>query len=200
MPGGWICYSNFCRFRHNRGLWVCDLAIEDGGLITTVEVKQFEEAYWADIFTSARHGELELNLVSRVQTTLGLHKTMKRALAETEALYLEFVKPLALKSTNSGGFSQPLNPPEADYRKAQAWFHLCMHAEAGNIPVEGFPVAFRTALQYKLIKSFGFRAATPMIAEFENVTPVAVDRRLFMAREANYLTKASEAATKKGTE
>jgi hypothetical protein len=185
------------RFQGKSKLSVCDFAIEDGHLITTVELKKYEDSYWADIFTSARHGELELNLVSRVQTTLGLNKTESEALAESEALYLEFVKPLALKSSHSGGFSQPLNPPEADYRQAQAWFHLCMHAEAGNIPSEGFPVAFRTALEYKLIKSFGFRAATPMIAEFENITPVAADRRLFMAREANYLAKVSGASATK---
>jgi hypothetical protein len=185
------------RFEGRGRLFVCDLAIEDGHLMTTIELKKFEGSYWADIFTSARHEELELNLVSRVQTTLGLHKSETEALAETEKLYVDLVRPLALKSTHSGGFSQPLNPPEADYRQAQAWFHLCMHSEAGNIPTEGFPVAFRTALQYKLIKSFGFRAATPMIADFEKITPVAVDRRLFMAREANYLTKASEASTTK---
>ena len=167
-------------------------------IMTTVEIKRVNDAYWADMFTSARHGEVDLNLVTRVQVTLGLNKNESEAIEEVKEIYSSHVGPLALRSVSAGGFSEPLNPPEADYRQAHACFHLNMHAEAGSIPADGFPVAFRTALEYKLVKSFGFRAATAMIADFENVTSVAVDRRLFMAREANYISKASGAASKKG--
>jgi len=176
---------------------VCDLAIMDGELITTVELKISGGRFWADFWSSSRLSTIDLNFVARAQSALGSHQSEDTAAEEALELYEKFVKPLAIRSVESKGFPEPQNPPASPYREAQAWIHLVLHAEAGHLPPPGAPVAIRTALQYKLIKSMGFRAATPMIAEFEGVTPTAVDRRLFMAREANHLAKMSDAAGKK---
>jgi hypothetical protein len=185
------------RFMLGERVFVCDLAIMDGQLITTVELKKSGGRYWADFWTSSRLSTIDLTFVARAQSALGRHHSEDAAAKEAVELYEKFVKPLAVRSIESKGFPEPQNAPVSAFREAQAWIHLVLHAEAGHLPPPGAPVAVRTALQYKLIKSMGFSAATPMIAEFEGVTPTAVDRRLFMAREANHLAKMSDAVGKK---
>jgi hypothetical protein len=186
----------------------CDVAFIDDKIVVSVEFKFSPTGTFADFWVSGRHGENQLNLVLRFQAALpsaGLDgdslskpvrdqylELVKLAIPQAEHFYVSTLRPLAVASMELGGIPESIDPPTPEMRKTLAWVHLALHGEGGNLEQDGAPVAVRTALQYKLIKSFGFRAATPLIAAYEGVTPVAIDRRLFMAREAKYLNKMSD--------
>lgn len=183
-------------FTNDRDSFRFDLIYVDGQLISTVEIKQSSRGFSADAWISARFEDNELSLILRFQAPLGQVEGEKEAAAAFEALYIRVIKPLAMESIALGGLADSINPPDPSTRRRLAWAHLKLHADAGHIPFEKSPVAVRTALEYKLIKSFGFHAATPLIAEFEGINTVAVDQRLHMAREAKLLAKVSVVAGK----
>jgi hypothetical protein len=178
-------------FSNEQDKYLFDLICVDGPLISTVEFKRSPKGIYADTWTSARFGENELCLVLRIQIPLVGVAGEDKAGDLYEGLYSRSVKPLALKSLELGGLPDSINPPDPSTRRKLAWAHLKLHADAGHIPYEKSPVAVRTALEYKLIKSFGFHAATPLMAQFEGINAVALDQRLHLAREAKLLEKVS---------
>lgn len=183
-------------FVNERDNYLFDLIYVDGPLISSVEFKKSLKGFFADTWTSARFKENELSLVLRMQIPLGEVASEDDAVEAYARQYIRTVKPLALESVELGGLPDSINPPDPSTRRRLAWVHLKLHAEAGHIPYEKSPVAVRTALEYKLIKSFGFHAATPLMAQFEGTNAVAIDQRLHMAREAKLLAKVSVGANR----
>lgn len=183
-------------FTNERDNYRVDLIYVDGLLVSTAEFKKSPKGFFADTWTSARFNENELSLVLRLQIPLGEAANEDDAVKVYADRYVRSVKPLALDAVALGGLPDSINPPDPGARRRLAWVHLKMHAEAGHIPYEKSPVAVRTALEYKLIKSFGFHAATPLMAQFEGTNAVAIDQRLHMAREAKLLAKVSVGASR----
>lgn len=172
---------------------ICDTAIVDGPLVTTIELKKSGDGIAGDFWISGFKAPHQLNVVLRFQAILCDVFSEPAALMRAEQLYKSHLRELALESMTSGGIAESIYPPQTELRKLLAGFHLSLHKDAGNIPENGRPVADRTALEYNLIRSFGHRAAVPMIAEFENVTSAAAVKRISLARLRGFLAIVSEA-------
>jgi hypothetical protein len=145
---------------------IIDTAIVDGPLVTTIELKRSGEGIAGDFWISGLRGPHQL--------------------------YKSHLRALALESMGLGGIAESIYPPQTELRKLLAGYHLSLHKDAGNIPANGRPVADRTALEYNLIRSFGHRAAVPLIAEFEGISSVAAVKRISLARLRGFLAKVSE--------
>lgn len=168
---------------------MCDTAIIDGDFVTTVELKRSGNGYAGDFWVSGREQNGDLLVLMRFQTKLSDDGDELSALMTVEEIYTSTLRDMAKKSLDLGGVSDAIYPPETEDRKRIAWLHLELHREAGHILTEGVPVTVRTALEYKLIRSFGHRAATPMIAEFEQISSAAAEKRITLAKAAGLLEK-----------
>ncbi len=67
-----------------------------------------------------------------------------------------------------------------------------MHSLEGTIG-DQHGIRINVARQYQLIKSFGLKAARPLIAQREGLPVSTVSRRLYLAREDGILQKMSDA-------
>jgi hypothetical protein len=171
---------------------IIDTAIVDGPLVTTIELKRSGEGIAGDFWISGLRGPHQLSVVLRFQTILCDVLSEPDALMRAEQLYKSHLRALALESMGLGGIAESIYPPQTELRKLLAGYHLSLHKDAGNIPANGRPVADRTALEYNLIRSFGHRAAVPLIAEFEGISSVAAVKRISLARLRGFLAKVSE--------
>lgn len=176
--------------RENRYL---DLAFIDNGQVVTVAVWKKQDYYYSNWWVSGLTKAGELRFLAGLELAIPATSYVEAENACGE-IYKEFVRPLVSLGQQSNGIPEPRVLPPVDVRKELALTHLRYHDLAGTITQFASGKRERAAFQFQLIKSFGYSAATPLMAEYEDVPKTTIVKRLWLAREAGLLPKMSDAA------
>lgn len=161
------------------------------GIVASVELKKHLGVFNADWWISGLNDEGALTLLARVEVGHGYSVSEKEALAALPERYEKLIQPMIETYKKTGGITAALNGPNVLTKQALCQLHLNQHSLEGTIG-EQLGIRINTARQYQLIKSFGLKAARPMIAKREGLPVSTVSRRLYLAREDGILQKLSD--------
>ena len=159
------------------------------GVVASVELKRHLGTVNADWWITGLNKASALVVLARVAVGHG-EVTEREALASLPKYFEMLIKPVLSAYKETGGITEVLNAPSVKTKQALCKLHLNEHELEGNIGVD-LGIRLNTARQYQLIKSFGLKAARPMIAEREGLPISTISRRLFLAREDGILQKMS---------
>lgn len=168
-----------------------DAVGHENGVVASVELKKHLDAVMCDWWISGLNANGELLALARMEFGLGT-SSERQALAGLADTYTRVVEPMVSVLRNLGGLPAAPNAPGIKTKEALCKLHLDMHALEGNIGEE-LGIRLNVARQFQLIKSFGLKAARPLIAERQGLPISTVSRRLYLAREAGILQKMSDA-------
>lgn len=179
-------------FEVQAGNYHFDAVGHEAGIVASVELKRHLGQINADWWISGLNKEGSLTLLARVEIGHGDASTEKEALAALPDRFKDLIEPMIEKYKQFGGITSALNGPSVATKQALCELHLNMHALEGTIG-EQLGIRVNAARQYQLIKSFGLKAARPLIAKREGLPVSTVSRRLYLAREDGILQKLSDA-------
>lgn len=160
------------------------------GFVASVELKRHIGTVNADWWISGLNDSGALMVLARLEVGLG-EVTEREALAGLELNFGRLIRPMLGSYQKLGGLTEAMNGPSVRTKQALCKLHLNAHELEGNIGSD-LGIRVSTARQYQLIKSFGLKAARPMIAEREGLPVSTISRRLYLAREDGILQKMSE--------
>jgi|GEM_PF-1221019 hypothetical protein len=168
-----------------------DAVGHESGIVASVELKNHLGSMMCDWWISGLNATGELVALARLEFGMGEmdeHSGMK----QLPQVYARVIAPMVEEFQKGGGLPSAPNPPSVQTKVALCKLHLDLHKAEENI---GDHLGIRTnvARQYQLIKSFGLKAARPLIAEREGLPVSTISRRLYLAREAGILAKMSDA-------
>jgi hypothetical protein len=166
-----------------------DLIIRDDDFVATVDVLKQENAFTFDWWISGTTRDDQLRLLMRFQVSVPDLNTSFDALEVAESFWETSLREMAWGSANGGGLPDLPSPPSVETRREHVKIHLKEHNEVGNLDKGDSRAYTRTLREYQLVKSFGYKSAQPLIAEFEDVPLSTIVRRLSMARDAGLLPK-----------
>lgn len=166
-----------------------ELLIRDGNFVATVDFLKQENAYTFDWWVSGITRNDQLRLLIRFQVSIPDLSNNFDALEVAESFWEKSIRELAWTSANAEGLPDLPSPPSVETRRDHVKIHLREHAELGNLENGDTRAYTKTLRSYQLVKSFGYKSAQPLIAEFEKVPLTTISRRLSMARDAGLLPK-----------
>tara|TARA_B110000503_G_scaffold115153_1_gene173292 strand:- start:1144 stop:1707 length:564 start_codon:yes stop_codon:yes gene_type:complete len=179
----------FSRVEHI-GRYRFDAVAHGHGMVVSVELKKHLDIVMSDWWITGLNNQGELIVLTRMGFGLG-QLGVHDSTAGLSAIYAEIVEPLVFRFRELGGLPSAPNAPTTATKSALCELHLDMHLREGNIG-EHLGIRLDVARQYQLIKSFGLKAARPMIAQREKLPVSTISRRLYLAREAGILQKLSD--------
>ena len=180
------------KFEVHVGTYRFDAVGHGNGIVASVELKKHLGQINADWWVSGLNKEGALTLLARIEVGHGTAATEKEALAALPDRFKFLIEPMIETYKQFGGTTVALNGPPVATKQALCELHLNEHALEGTIG-EQHGIRINTARQYQLIKSFGLKAARPMIAMREGLPVSTISRRLYLAREDGILQKLSDA-------
>lgn len=166
-----------------------ELIIRDENFVATVDVVRQENAFTFDWWISGLTRNEQLRLLMRFQVAVPDLQSSFDALEVCDSFWEVSLRDLAWGSANAEGIPDLPSPPSVETRRDHVKIHLEEHVELGNLANGDSRAYVRTLREYQLVKSFGYKSAQPLIAEFENVPLTTIVRRLSMARDAGLLPK-----------
>jgi hypothetical protein len=178
-------------FEVHEGNYRFDAVGHADGIVASVELKKHLGQINADWWISGLNKEGALTLLARVEVGHGAASTEREALAALPDRFSDLIQPMIETYKQFGGITSALNGPSVDTKQALCQLHLNMHSLEGTIG-EQHGIRINVARQYQLIKSFGLKAARPLIAKREGLPISTVSRRLYLAREDGILQKLSD--------
>lgn len=167
-----------------------DAVGRENGIVASVELKKHLDVVMCDWWITGLNSNGELLALARMEFGLGTSNE-RQALNGLPETYTRVVEPMVPILRDLGGLPAAPNAPGIKTKEALCKLHLDMHAREGNIG-EHLGIRLDVARQFQLIKSFGLKAARPLIAERQGLPISTVSRRLYLAREAGILQKVSE--------
>lgn len=173
------------------GSYRFDAVGHGNGIVASVELKKHLGVFNADWWISGLNDEGTLTLLARVEIGHGEAASEKEALLALPKRFEELIEPMVDTYKKFGGITSALNGPAVITKQALCELHLNEHALEGTIG-EQHGIRINAARQYQLIKSFGLKAARPMIAKREGLPVSTISRRLYLAREDGILQKMSD--------
>ena len=179
-------------FEVQAGNYRFDAVGHEDGIVASVELKKHLGQINADWWISGLNKEGALTLLARVEVGHGEASTEKEALAVLPDRFKDLIEPMIETYKQFGGITLALNGPSVATKQALCELHLNMHSLEGTIG-DQHGIRINVARQYQLIKSFGLKAARPLIAKREGLPVSTVSRRLYLAREDGILQKMSDA-------
>jgi len=168
-----------------------DAVGHENGVVASVELKRHLGTIMCDWWLSGLNNNGELVALARLNFGMG-ELDERTALTRLPETYAAVIEPMISAFQLGGGLPSAPNPPSVQTKVALCKMHLDQHLLEGNIG-EHIGIKLNAARQYQLIKSFGLKAARPLIAEREGLPISTISRRLYMAREAGMLAKLSDA-------
>lgn len=171
-----------------------DFAIVEKSRVVTLAIWRNRDRMYSNWWASGITNEGELRLLAAFELPLHLADEPE-ALEECVRIYQSSVSALLEQAEQTDGLPEPRFPPPVEVRRELALLHLQLHQERGTLGELASAKSERAALQFQLIKSFGYSAATPLMAEYEGVPKTTIAKRLWLARDTGILPKVSEVAT-----
>jgi len=166
-----------------------EMLIRDDHFVATIDVEKTPEGFILDWWVSGTTKNGELRLLLRFQIALADAQAFSEVMIICENFWEKELREMAWGSANAGGIPDLASPPGVAVRRDHVRVHLKEHDELGNLDQGDLRVYVRTLRQYQLVKSFGYKSAQPLIAEFENLPLSTVVKRLSMARDSGLLPK-----------
>jgi hypothetical protein len=166
-----------------------EMLIRDDQLVATVDVEKNPDGFNLDWWVSGSTRNGELRLLLRFQVAITDAKAFTEVMTMCENYWEKELREMAWGSAIAGGIPDLASPPGVAVRRDHVRVHLKEHDELGNLDQGDLRVFVRTLHQYQLVKSFGYKSAQPLIAEFENLPLSTVVKRLSMARDSGLLPK-----------
>jgi len=167
-----------------------DAVGHEAGIVVSVEFRRHMGTVNADWWISGLNKSEALVVLARVSLGHG-EMTESEARDALPGTFEKLIKPMLKAFKESGGLTAVTNAPAVKTKQALCKLHLNEHEIEGTIGGE-LGIRVSTARQYQLIKSFGLKAARPMIAEREGLPISTISRRLYLAREDGILQKMSD--------
>jgi hypothetical protein len=171
------------------GYWFDAVGHEDG-VVASVELKTRLGKTMCDWWISGLTSSGELFVLARLEFGIGAVNE-REALERLPAAFNQTIKPMLASYRSGGGLPAAPNGPAVQTKQALCKLHLNFHELEGNIG-KALGIRVSTARQYQLIKSFGLKAARPLIADREGLPISTISRRLYLAREDGTLQKLSD--------
>lgn len=169
-----------------------DLCAQDGQVAITCEIKATGGTHITDWWASGLDSGNNLRVLARANLSMNVSSGRTPSLEIIRETYDALVKPLVEASLRVAGMPQTLNAPEVAVKKLLCEAHLDLHAQIGNIGVDGIEQKVNVARQYQLIKSIGFKSAIPMIATREGLKSTTILRRLDTAKAQGLLPRTEQ--------
>lgn len=167
-----------------------DAVGHEDGVVASVELKNHLGKTMCDWWISGLTSSGELFVLARLEFGIGA-VSEKQALDSLPAAFDQIIKPMLTNLKSGGGLPAAPNGPAVQTKQALCKLHLNFHEREGNIGKD-LGIRLSTARQYQLIKSFGLKAARPLIADREGLPISTISRRLFLARQDGTLQKLSD--------
>ncbi len=167
-----------------------DAVGHENGVVASVELKNHLGRTMCDWWITGLNDTGELLVLARIEFGIGA-VTERQALSNLPDAFERLVKPMLANYKQGGGLPSAPNGPAVNTKQALCKLHLNLHELEGNVG-KNLGIRLNTARQYQLIKSFGLKAARPLIAEREGLPISTISRRLYLAREDGTLQKLSD--------
>ncbi len=167
-----------------------DAVGHEDGVVASVELKSHLGKTMCDWWVSGLTSSGELLVLARLEFGIGA-VSERQALESLPTTFDQLIKPMLASYKLGGGLPAAPNGPAVQTKQALCKLHLNFHALEGTIGKD-LGIRLSTARQYQLIKSFGLKAARPLIAEREGLPISTISRRLYLAREDGTLQKLSD--------
>lgn len=168
-----------------------DARAAEQGIAITVELKALAGTVMSDWWISGPNREGATLVLANLKFGLGpRHENGQQLIRDA---FESIVVPLLPHLVHGGGLPSLQDPADQARRKDLCLAHLHLHDEMGTFS-GAKDSKTQTAAQYKLVKSFGLKAARPLLAELLGLPLSTVSRRIYLAREAGILPKTSEDA------
>jgi len=168
-----------------------DAVGHESGVVASVELKNHMGWMMCDWWISGLNDTGELVALARLGFGMG-EIDERAAMKQLPEVYSRVIAPMVGEFRKGGGLPSAPNPPSVQTKVALCKLHLDLHKDEETIG-EHLGIRTNVARQYQLIKSFGLKAARPLIAEREGLPVSTISRRLYLAREAGILAKMSDA-------